>query len=58
MGVPICTCDKQTRNLVKESCIECYGKNIQLNNENKIIIKGNNIVQKKILIMKTMNSKI
>ena len=47
MGVPICTCDKQTRNLVKESCIECYGKNIQLNDENKIIIKGNNIVQKK-----------
>ena len=47
MGVPICTCDKQTRNLVKESCIECYGKNIQLNNENKIIIKGNNIVRKK-----------
>ena len=47
MGVPICTCDKQTGNLVKESCIECYGKNIQVNNENKIIIKGNNIVQKK-----------
>ena len=47
MGVPICTCDKQTGNLVKESCIECYGKNIQLNNENKIIIKGNNIVRKK-----------
>ena len=46
MGVPICTCDKQTRNLVKESYVECYGKNIELNNENKIIIKGNNIVQK------------
>ena len=47
MGVPICTCDKQTGNLVKESSFECFGKNIQLNNENRIIIKGNSIVQNK-----------
>ena len=47
MGVPICTCDSQTRNLVKESSVECFGKNIELNNENRIIIKGNHIVHKK-----------
>ena len=47
MGVPICTCDKQTGNLVKESSFECFGKNIQINNENRIIIKGNSIVQNK-----------
>ncbi len=47
MGVPICTCDSQIGNLVKESSVECYRKNIELNNENKIIIKGNNIVHKR-----------
>jgi len=47
MGVPICTCDSQTGNLVKESSVECFGKNIELNNENRIIIKGNHIVHKK-----------
>ena len=47
MGVPICTCGSQTGNIVKESCVECIRKNIQLNNENKIIIKDYHFVHKK-----------
>ena len=47
MGVTICTCDSQIGNLVKESCVECYRKNIEVNNENRIIIKDNNIVHKR-----------